>query len=333
MKRLNNLFQSVTDRQNIKLAWLKAIKGKRKSSDVRLFADCFAVKIEQVRDRLLSPDQNWGQYKSFIIKDPKQRVINAASLPERIMHHAIMNILEPAFEQVQVFHSYACRKEKGTQAAVLHAFRQTKRFGFFLKLDVRKYFDSIDHGVLMNQIKRLVKDGNVLHLFQGIIASYKASECKGLPIGNLTSQFFANHYLAGLDHFILEELKPGAYVRYMDDFVLWSADKQKLTEFSGAVQSYCQNSLKLELNTPVMGNVESGLPFLGFLMKPTGIFLLNKSKKRMKKRAKAIAQELAAGMINEDKAALRANSVNASVLIARSRAFRAKLWKGNGQGL
>ena len=133
------------------------------------FQNDFLTNIELVRERLMSADPGWGKYKSFLVRDPKLRVINAAALSERIMHHAIMNILEPVFERFQVFHSYACRKGKGTHAAVLHAFRQTKKFGFYLKLDVRKYFDSIDHRILMRQITRLIKDEQVLLLFHGII--------------------------------------------------------------------------------------------------------------------------------------------------------------------
>lgn len=332
LKRANNLFVPICDLQNIKLAWLKAIKGKRRAADVLLFSKSFTGNLDCVRNRLLSDNPQWGQYHQFIVKDPKERIINSASLPERIMHHAMMNILEPVFERHQIFHSYACRKGKGTHAAVMHAFKQTKKFRYFLKLDVRKYFDSIDQQVLLKQIMRLIKDEKVLYLLHGIIASYKIAAGKGLPIGNLTSQFFANHYLSGLDHFILEKLKPGGYARYMDDFVLWHSDKQKLKEFCAAVHLYCQNNLLLKLKTQAMASTVIGLPFLGFLIKPAGIFLLNKSKKRMKRRAKMIAAELADGTINEAMAALKANSVNASVLIARSLFFRAKLWKENSQG-
>jgi len=333
VKRVNNLSGLIADRQNIRLAWLKAIRGKRKVADVLSFQNDFLPDIERVRERLMSCDPGWGEYKSFQVRDPKLRVINAAALPERIMHHAIMNILEPVFERFQVFHSYACRKCKGTHAAVLHAFRQTKKNGFFLKLDVRKYFDSIDHRILMRQINRLIKDEHVLFLFYGIIKSYSTSEGRGLPIGNLTSQYFANHYLAGLDHFILEKLAPGGYVRYMDDMVIWHSDFEKLKELLEAVESYCADELNLELKPPVMGSVDEGVPFLGFMVRPSGIFLLGKSKRRMKKRAKAISEELASGLIDEGQAALRATSVNASVLIARSRAFRARLWKENSHGL
>ncbi len=242
-----------------------------------------------------------------------------------------MNVLEPIFDRQQVFHSYACRNGKGNQAAALHAFRQTKKFGFFLKLDVRKYFDSIDQKILMKQVQRLIKDDSVLSFLHGIVDSYTVGACKGLPIGNLTSQYFANHYLSGLDHYILEHVRPGAFVRYMDDFILWHNEKAELKKISAILQGYCSNNLNLELKTQVIGSSVQGLPFLGFLIKKSGIFLLNKSIRRMKKRAKQITVELQSGYIDEDKAAMKANSVNASVFIARSRAFRAKLWKGSGQ--
>lgn len=168
-------------------------------------------------------EPDWGHYHQFTIYDPKVRVISAAPFCERVMHHAIMNVLEPVFENHLMFHSYACRKGKGIQAAILYAFSCSKAHHWFLKLDIRKFFDSISHQILKNQLRRLFKDTRLLFLLDSLIDSYQTSPATGLPIGNLTSQFFANHYLFAMDHYILEKLRPRAYVRYMDDFVLWQA--------------------------------------------------------------------------------------------------------------
>lgn len=333
MKRINHLFELVTDRQNLYLAWLKAIKGKRKAAEVIRFQREFAANMAAVRERLGTANPGWGNYRTFRVRDPKPRVISAAPLPERIMQHAIMNVLDPVFDRRQVFHSYACRKGKGTQAAVLHAFRQTKKFGFFLKLDVRRYFDSVAHEVLIRQIDKIIKDEMIMFLFRGIIDSHTTSPGHGLPIGNLTSQYFANHYLAGLDHYVLEQLKPGSYVRYMDDMVVWADDPEHLRRIFEAIRAYCAQELALALKPPVMGAVNIGVPFLGFLLKPSGIFLLNRSKRRMRKRAKAIEDDLVSGRIDEDLAAMRATSVNAAVKVARTRGFRVKLWRENRHGL
>ncbi len=332
MKRQGELFPQIVEYQNLRLAWLKALRCKRKSTAVLLFSRNIDANLGKIKARLESDNPAWGNYRSFTITDPKERVISAAPFPERVMHHAIMTVLEPYFERQLVHHSYACRKGKGTHAAVLYTFHQTKAKGWFLKLDVRKYFDSIDHEVLKQQLSRLLKDKKLLnHLFL-LIGSYHTLPGKGVPIGNLTSQYFANLYLSGLDHYILEQLKPSGYVRYMDDFVVWSNSKADLVTIFQKIQNYCTVNLKLNLKPAILGQSRSGLPFLGFLIKSQGIYLLQKSKQRMKRRAVIIENDLLTGRINENKAAERAISINAAVLLARCRAFRVTLWHGSRFG-
>ena len=332
MRRQGNLFEQIIAYQNLRLAWLKAIRGKRKNSSVLLFNRNVDINLERIKARLGADNPGWGDYQSFIITDPKIRTITAASFPERVMHHALMNILSPLFERKYIYHSYACRKGKGTHAAVLHTFHAVKAGGYFLKLDVRKYFDSIDHAVLKSLLSDFIKDKKIMRILSLLIDSYHTLPGKGIPIGNLTSQSFANLYLTGLDHYILEHVKPTGYIRYMDDFVLLHADKQVLKTMFVTVDGYTKKHLNLDLKQPVYGSTEQGLPFLGFLIKKTGIYLLKKSKKRMSARVKKIQSDISDGKINEEQAALRANSVNAAVLIARCRTFRAKLWQGSGFG-
>ncbi len=332
MKRKGNVFPLIVEHQNLRLAWLKALRGKRKSPAVLLFSRNTDANIGQIKARLESEDPAWGNYRSFTISDPKARTISAAPFPERVMHHAIMNILEELFEKELIHHSYTCRKGKGTHAAVLHAFHLSKAEGWFLKLDVRKYFDSIDHSVLKQQLSRLLKDEKLLHHLFLLIDSYHTQPGKGLPIGNLTSQYFANLYLSGLDHFILEQQKPRGYVRYMDDFVLWSMRKADLVPVLQEVQMYCAKNLKLTLKPAILGQSARGIPFLGFLIKSQGIYLLRKSKQRMKKRVSKMENDLVYGRANDAKAAERAVSINAAVIIARCRTFRVTLWHGSGFG-
>lgn len=332
MKRQGKLFPLIVDYQNLRLAWLKALRGKRKSTAVLLFSRNIDVNLDKIKTRLESDNPEWGNYRSFTITDPKERIISAAPFPERVMHHAIMNILESLFEKQLIHHSYACRKGKGTHAAVLHAFHHAKAKGWFLKLDVRKYFDSIDHAVLKQQLTRLLKDKKLMnHLFL-LIDSYHTLPGKGLPIGNLTSQYFANLYLSGLDHYILEQLQPAGYVRYMDDFVVWATNKTDLVSGFQKIQMYCIENLKLNLKPAILGQSRLGLPFLGFLIKSQGIYLLQKSKQRMKKRVSIIENELLCGQINEIKAAERAISINAAVLLSRCLSFRVTLWNGSSFG-
>jgi hypothetical protein len=275
MKRQSHLFEQIVDYNNIRLAFLKTLRGIRSSLSVINFCQNTEKNLATLRKKLVSLNCGWGNYRSFQISDPKPRVISTASVEQRIMHHAIMNVLEPVLERPLIYHSYACRKGKGTHAAALYAFKQCRTKTYFLKLDIRKYFDSIDHGTLKNQLRRLIKDVRVIFLLDGIINSYETAPGKGVPIGNLTSQFFANMYLSCFDHFVLEELHPSAYCRYMDDFVLWADSQTKLKIMFNRINEYLKLALSLSLKQPVFGKTANGLPFLGFLIKRKGIYLLD----------------------------------------------------------
>jgi hypothetical protein len=338
MKRTGRLFDRIVDYQNIRLAFLKAIRGNRDSRSVVQFCKNTANNLEKIRGNMQSLNCGWGNYYSFLIHDPKLRSISVAPIEQRIMHHAIMNVIEEVFERPMIYHSYACRKGKGTHAAVKYAFHQCKHNDWFLKLDVRKYFDSIDHDTLKNIIRNLIKDAKTLVLLETLIDSYETSRGKGVPIGNLTSQFFANLYLAGMDHFILEHLRPAAYCRYMDDFALWGPSAEFLRESFQKITGYAADNLRLTLKEPVIGTTHEGLPFLGFLIKGTGIFLLRKSKKRVTERMAQINTGLSSGVIGEEKAAERALSVFAAIKIAKTYRFRVSLCVNqdlpqNGRGL
>jgi hypothetical protein len=332
MKRHNKLFEQIIDYNNIRLAFLKALRGNRKGLSAINFCKNTEKNLSAVRDKITSLDCGWGHYRSFLITDPKLRVISTAPFEQRIMHHAIMNIIEPIFDRPMICHSYACRKGKGTHAAVKYAFGRSKTNPFFLKLDIRKYFDSIDHDALKTLIRRLIKDTRVLFLLDGVIDSYETAPGKGVPIGNLTSQFFANLYLAGMDHFILEKLRPSAYCRYMDDFVLWSTSQAELKTMFTQVNEYVTQNLKLTVKQPVLGKTATGLPFLGFLIKEKGIYLLQKSKRRFKKRISEITASLYSGIITEEKAAERTRSVCAAINLARTNRLRRKAF-GKGERL
>jgi retron-type reverse transcriptase len=325
MKRQNNLFEKIIDYNNIRSAFLKTIKGIRKSSSVINFCKNTYKNLMSIRENIINLNCGWGNYKTFYIFDPKKRAINTAPIEQRIMHHAICNVLEPVFERSMIFHSYACRKGKGSHSTLKYAFRQCKTKKYFLKLDVRKYFDSIDHYVLKIQLRRLIKDTRVLILLDGIIDSYETEPGKGVPIGNLTSQYFANFYLAVMDHFILEKLNPNGYCRYMDDFVLWANSQAELALMFKEIVNFTKEKLFLTLKQPVFGKTSSGLPFLGFLVKNIGIYLLQKSKNRVKNRLSEITYLFNNLLITEEKAGERAICVFAAITLARTHQFRLKL--------
>ena len=331
MKRRSRIFEQIVDYHNIRRAFLAAIRGNRESPAVINFCRNTAGNLAILREKLRSLECDWGGYHSFLITDPKLRVISTASIEQRIMHHAIIDPLIPVFERPMIYHSYACRTGKGTHAALRHAFGQCKAHAHFLKLDIRKYFDSINHDALKARLQRLIKDTRVMVLLQGIIDSYETAPGKGVPIGSLTSQYFANYYLSGLDHCILEQLRPAGFCRYMDDFVLWASTPAELKTMLAAIDNYVTEMLRLTLKQPVFGSSARGLPFLGFLIKKDGIYLMQKSKRRVQKRMAEIDAEFRGGSITEEKAAERARSVFAAINPARTNRLRKKI--GNGSGL
>jgi RNA-directed DNA polymerase len=284
MKRIGNLIELIADPDNLRLAYWKAAKGKRYSGAVQVYARDLEENLADLRRQILAAEVQVGQYHFFKIYDPKERQICAASFGEQVLHHALMNICHPFFEGKQIFDSYACRKGKGTYAALDRAQVYHRQYAWCLKLDVRKYFDSISHNALERQMARLFKDWRLLRIFSAIIRSYEASPGCGVPIGNLCSQYFANHYLSGLDHFVKRTLKIKAYVRYMDDMLLWSDEKSVLFSAESAISLYCQQVLDVGLKPMVLGRVENGLPFLGYRLFPYHVRLNQRSKRRFLKK-------------------------------------------------
>jgi len=230
MKRAGNLYGRIAEPLNLKLAFYMAAKGKLDRREIIQFANNLEYNLALLRHQLIYRQPDIGHYRFFRVRDPKPRNICAASFPERVLHHAIMNICESAFERYAVYDSYACRKGKGTIRALERARSFSRKNTWYLKLDIRHYFDSVDHSVLLRLLHRRFKDPQLLYLFAEIIATYHTSPGKGLPIGNLISQHFANYYLGILDHWIKEELRVRCYLRYMDDFILFADTRQKLQQ-------------------------------------------------------------------------------------------------------
>lgn len=317
MKRSKFLFDEIVSFDNIRLAWLKARRGKTFSYSVIKFKKDINGNLDKIRQRLLSQNPRFGKYRQFTITDPKMRVISAASFEERIMHHAIMNVLESVFERQMIFHSYACRKNKGTHSAVLYAFSQCRKFPFVMKLDVRKYFDSINHKILRNMLRRIIKDLPVLKLLDAIIDSYSVSDCpkRGLPIGNLTSQFFANLYLSQLDHFILEKCSVQGFIRYMDDMLIFGNSKCELRLLLKTVEKFCSEKLELNLKEPVIEKTEKGIPFLGYRISEKSIRLLRSKEKEKRKKLKRLEFLYENGAIDSESVAVRMNAVCNCILM------------------
>lgn len=280
------LMNDIADPDNLRLAFWKARKGKEEKEEVIDFRKNLDANLLSLRNELLNGTVEVGNYHYFTIHDPKERLICAASFPERVLHHAIMNICHAYFEKFQVFDSYATRLKKGQYAALERAKLYSAKYQWFCKLDVCKFFDSIDHDVLNNKLTTKFKDPFLLNLFLKIIKSYQTNQNKGLPIGNLTSQYFANFYLGFADHFIKEKLQAIAYVRYMDDMVFWSNDKSALLALANQFTEFIKTSLKLALKPYCINSLEKGLPFLGYVVFKDYVRLIKNSKKRFTQKMK-----------------------------------------------
>ena len=205
-RRVGNLMPRIASLDNLHEAFLRAARGKGGKMAVVDFRNHLDKNLLCIQRQLLDGTFHFGQYHFFTIYDPKRRVICAASFPERVVFHAMMRICHPIFDQYQVFDSYASRIGKGTYKALDRARRFANNYEWFAKIDARKYFDSISHEVLLAQLSRLFKDAQLLIFFRNLLDTYAVQPGCGLPIGNLTSQYFANHYLSVADHYIKEKI-------------------------------------------------------------------------------------------------------------------------------
>jgi hypothetical protein len=325
-------FEAVYTMENLYHAWHKVSLGKSSKSSILDFYHNLDNNLASIAGDLKDGTYRPGAYNRFLIKDPKERIISAAQVRDRVVHHALMNFYDPVFDRHLIYDSYACRVGKGTHQAVLRSFHFAKSSRYFLKMDVRKYFDSIDHATLKTLLANLVKDTNVLNIFNIIIDSGGVINGKGIPIGNLTSQFFANYYLSAFDHHFKEQRHVKKYIRYMDDILIFSNDKEELKALYNDAVCYAGEKLKLLLKPPVAGPAADGAPFLGFLVKPSGIYLQQKAKRRYKARIAEIEHKRKNGIFTDLEASRRAESVTAHLLLARSRNFRNNVLQGASSG-
>jgi retron-type reverse transcriptase len=260
--------------------WLAAhrtlLRGRRFKNEGALFKLHYEMQLLQIHKELATQSYQPGAYKSFMIYEPKQREVLAAPLKDRVVHHALHDVIEPIIDKKFIFDTYACRQNKGTHAAIHRAQRFMQSNQYFMHLDVKKYFPNIDHFILKRILKKHIDEQDVLQLFDIIIDSTLDKNLsktpdlfsqapKGLPIGNLTSQFLANLYLNELYQYIKHELKIKYYVRYMDDFVVFANDKAMLLQAEKDIISFCNSKLQLSLH--LKGGIKhysEGLGFLGF---------------------------------------------------------------------
>lgn len=300
MKTYKHLYPQVYDFENLYWAYRDARRGKRSAEAVAAFEYAEEDNLHQLQEELIAKTYQPGAYRHFYIHEPKRRKISAAPFRDRVVHHALCRIIEPIFERYFIHDSYACRVGKGTHRALDRCQQFARQYPYVLQGDVQQFFPSIDHAILRNLLARHLKDADMLWLIDQILASgvgvhteeyamqwfpgddlFGVNRPRGLPIGNLTSQFWANVYLNELDQFIKRQLKCHGYVRYVDDFLLFAANKTDLHAWRAAIIEFLQ-TLRLRLHEQMFRvyPVTEGIPFLGFRIFPTY---------RRLKRVKAIA--------------------------------------------
>lgn len=283
MKRYNNLYEKIYSVNNLQLADAIARKGKLHQPGVIKHDENRDSNIDQLHSMLKNKTYATGQYKKFIIKEPKIREISSLDyFPHRIVHHAIMNVIEPILVPTFTADSYSNIKGKGIDAAcnaLKQALQDVPETLYFLKLDIHKFYPSIDHNILKQLIRRKIKDIDLLELLDGIIESGP-----GLPIGNYLSQYFSNLYLTPLDHFIKEGLRVKRYYRYADDIVILASNKPYLHSILGEIRIYLQSNLNLTIKKNYkVWPVHQGIDFLGSVFRHTHIRMRKSIKKNFAK--------------------------------------------------
>lgn len=324
MKKLKNLYQEICSFENLLEAYKQARKCKRYRSEVLEFTANLEENLITIQNELTWKTYEVGRYKEFFVYDPKKRLIMALPFRDRVVQWAIYRVLNPLLDRRYISHSYACRIGMGTHkviSKVQYWLRKLYRGSgrtYALKMDVSKYFYRVDHGVLVGILERIIADRDLLEMLETIIRSETTDfglnlgdhgftggkvAGVGMPIGNLTSQMFANLYLNELDQYCKHALKTQYYARYMDDVLVLHPDKRYLRTIKERVEQFLAEHLKLQLNNKTcIRSLEQGVEFCGYRIWPTHVKLRKKSALKMKHRLVGLRKRYARGDIGFAKA-------------------------------
>jgi retron-type reverse transcriptase len=315
MKIYKNVFEKIISIDNLFAAWDAFKSDKRSRKDVQAFERNVEEHLFALYRDLSSKKYKHGAYSGFWIKDPKPRHIHKATVRDRILHHAIFTILNPIFEPTFIAQSFSCRIGKGTHKGIqmlAEIVNKLNRNGykdvFVLKCDVRKFFDSINHDVLLRILAKRIKDPDAMWLLSEIVESFTSGqsnlfECKGVPIGNLTSQLFANVYMNEFDQFLKHKLRVKYYLRYTDDFIVVSNDKKYLCDLIEPIKQFLKSELTLSLHPykVTIRKFSQGIDFLGYIILPYHRQLRTKTKKRIFRKLFRRMKEHKQGLIPLEK--------------------------------
>lgn len=304
MRSYGQLWERITSPENLTAALGRVIKGRGGKRDVVEFVARADQELMRLREDLLSGIWRPGAYRQFRVTDPKPRMISCASVRDRVAHHALCGVIAPLLERGFTEDSYACRKGMGTHSAAKRARNLVRRHRWTCKLDIRRYFDSVSHDLLLDLLLPVFRESEVRWLIEVIVRHPvpRLPAGYGLPIGNLTSQWFANFYLSGLDHFAKEALRAPGYVRYMDDFVLFSDNKAEIWRLHDGVCEWVTRERELQVKDErtVVAPVSEGLAFLGLRIFPDGWRFQRKRLMRSRRKFRRRERQWLAGELDEE---------------------------------
>lgn len=336
MKTHKHLWETVASPENLLAAATEAMRGKRSRPPAARFFARWETEALRLSEELREGSYQPGRYTYFKIFEPKERMVAAAPFRDRVVHHALVRVLQPLFELRFIEDSFACRPGKGTHAGARRAAEFARRFPVGLKCDLRRYFPSIDHDILMGRLRRVVADQSVLGLIEKILASHYEGRRRlygeslfdfresgvGLPIGNLTSQFFANVYLDGFDHFVKQTLRVRGYLRYVDDFLIFGSCRKTVRAWGEASREFLSD-LRLEIHPDKyrVCDTSVGVDFCGFVVRAVGrIRVRRASVRRFQKKFRERRWQWRRGEC-------RATDVRATVRAWVAHASHAQSWR------
>jgi retron-type reverse transcriptase len=330
----HDLFDGLVSVESLLNAWRSFKKDKNPHKDIFSFEFDLEDHLFKLHRELSDGAYKHGGYTSFYVSDPKLRHIHKAPVRDRVIHHAAVNLVGPFFERSFIFDSYASRKGKG----IHKGFKRLEQFAWklsqnntktvwVLKCDVRRFFDSIDHAILLKLLSKKIQDDKLMSVIDVIVRSFEKSPGKGLPLGNLTSQLFSNIYLNELDQFVKRELHVRYYIRYADDFVILSRDREYLESLLSQIRAFLPSNLAVELHPGkvLLRKWHQGIDFLGFISFPYYSLVRIKTRKRMHKKVSFKVKMFRTGKIDYEKLMQSLNSYLGITTHAEGYKIRQKL--------
>lgn len=295
MKTYKNLWEQFISKENFELACTKSMKGKKGQRQVREFLKDRDNNLEAVRQLVISGKFTTSKYKQRKIYEPKERIIyKLPYCPDRIVQHAVMNILEPLLTQRMIENTYSCIKKRGQLKASLKCSEYVRKYDYCLKCDISKFYPSIDQQILSDMFHKIIKDDKFMAIIDDVIFSFQGG--KNCPIGNYLSQWFGNFYLTKLDNYILHELKVGGYERYCDDFILFDNDKEHLKDCRKKIKDFIETKLLLKYSKSEIFPTSHGVDFCGYRHFGKYVLVRKSTGLRIRRRFRKIEKKLNDGM-------------------------------------